>query len=75
MVAVWNLTSPSPNRGATSLPDFLFPKENLMSALTLIVILIGLPVSTWALWFVIEFVRYTFSGEYELDKRLRDICK
>ena len=46
-----------------------------MSALTLIAILIGAPVSIWALWFVIEFVRYIFSGEYELDKRLRDICK
>ena len=46
-----------------------------MSALTLIAILIGAPVSIWALWFVIEFVRYIFSGEYELDKRLRDVCK
>lgn len=46
-----------------------------MSAMTLIAILIGLPVSIWALWFVIEFVRYIMSGEYELDKRLRDICK
>ena len=46
-----------------------------MSALTLIAILIGVPVSVWALCFVIEFVRYIFSGEYEMDKRLRDVCK
>lgn len=46
-----------------------------MFALTFIAILIGLVVLGWAVWFVVEFVRYTLSGEYEMDKRLRDICK
>mgnify|MGYP001212114501 FL=1 len=26
----------------------------------------------WALWFVIELVRYIASGEYEMDERMRD---
>ena len=29
----------------------------------------------WAFWFVIEFIRYVLSGEYEMDKRLREISK
>ncbi len=43
-----------------------------------ITILLGLPallILGWAAWFVIEFVRYLVSGEYEADKRLRDICR
>ena len=35
-----------------------------MSALTLIAILFALPVFGWAVWFVIEFIRYIVSGEY-----------
>ena len=46
-----------------------------MSALLILAVLIGLVVLGWAVWFVVEFVRYTLSGEYEMDKRLRDICK
>ena len=46
-----------------------------MSVLTLIAILLGVPFVLWAFWFVIEFLRYTLSGEYEMDKRLHDICK
>lgn len=26
----------------------------------------------WALWFLIELVRYIASGEYEMDERMRD---
>ena len=44
-----------------------------MSALTLIAILIALAIFGWAVWFVIEFSRYVTSGEYEIDKRLREI--
>jgi len=40
-----------------------------MSALTLIAIL----VLSWAVWFVIELVRYIMNGEDEVDKRLRNI--
>lgn len=46
-----------------------------MSVLTLIAILIVLAIFGWAIWFVIEFVRYIFSGEYEIDKRLREISQ
>lgn len=46
-----------------------------MSAFTLFSILIALLMLGWAIWFVIEWLRYVLSGEYELDKRLRDICK
>ncbi len=46
-----------------------------MSALTVLAILVALLVLGWAVWFLIEFLRYTLSGEYEMDKRLRDICK
>jgi hypothetical protein len=29
----------------------------------------------WAVWFVVEFVRYLASGEYEIDQRLRQLDK
>lgn len=29
----------------------------------------------WAVWFVIRFIQYIASGEYEVDQRLRDIRK
>ena len=40
---------------------------------TTLALLIALFVLGWAIWFVIEFIRYIASGEYEMDKRLRDI--
>lgn len=46
-----------------------------MSALTLIAIGIAMLVLGWAIWFVIELIRYIASGEYEVDKRLRDISR
>ena len=46
-----------------------------MSALTLIAILIALAIFGWAIWFVIELIRYITSGEYEIDKRLRKISQ
>ncbi len=44
-----------------------------MSALTLIAILVAILVFGWAIWFVIELIRYIVSGEYEVDQRLRNI--
>ena len=44
-----------------------------MSALTLIAILSAILVFGWAIWFVIELIRYIVSGEYEVDQRLRNI--
>ena len=29
----------------------------------------------WAVWFILRFIQYVGSGEYEMDQRLRDICK
>ena len=40
---------------------------------TVLAILIAVPILSWAIWFVIELIRYVASGEYEIDKRLRDI--
>ncbi len=44
-----------------------------MSALTLIAILIAILPLGWAIWFVIELVRYIVTGEYEMDQRLKNI--
>jgi hypothetical protein len=46
-----------------------------MSTLIIITILISLLVSGWAVWFTFEFIRYVVSGEYEIDKRLRDVIR
>ena len=46
-----------------------------MSALTMIAILIATVFLTWAIWFVIELIRYIVSGEYEVDQRLRNISR
>lgn len=46
-----------------------------MSPLTIILILLALIILGWAAWFVIEFVRYLVTGEYETDKRLQDISR
>jgi len=40
---------------------------------TVLAVLIAIPVLSWVIWFVIELIRYVASGEYEIDKRLRDI--
>lgn len=46
-----------------------------MSAFTIFLLMIFLLILGWAVWFVIEWLRYILSGEYNIDKRLRDICK
>jgi hypothetical protein len=43
-----------------------------MSALTISVAIL---ILIWAVWFIIRFIKYVSSGEYEMDQRLRDICK
>ena len=42
---------------------------------TVLTLLIAVPTLSWAIWFVIEFIRYVLSGEYEMDKRLREISQ
>ena len=46
-----------------------------MSVLTLIAILVAILVFGWAIWFVIELIRYIVTGEYEVDQRLRNISR
>jgi len=46
-----------------------------MNAFTTFLLVIALFILSWAVWFVLEFLRYLISGEYEIHKRLRDICK
>ena len=46
-----------------------------MSTLTLSAILIIALFLSWTTWFVIEFIRYLVTGEYEVDQRLRDISR
>ena len=36
-------------------------------------LLIGVPLGLYVLWFIGEFIRYTASGEYAVDKRLRKV--
>ena len=38
-----------------------------------LLIIIGVPLGLYILWFVIEFIRYLASGEYAVDKRLRKV--
>jgi hypothetical protein len=35
--------------------------------------ILAIPILGWAVWFVIESIRYIASGEYEMDQRLRNI--
>ena len=39
----------------------------------ILLLIIGVPLGLYILWFVIEFVRYLASGEYAVDKRLRKV--
>jgi hypothetical protein len=29
----------------------------------------------WALWFIVRMIHYIRSGQYQIDQRLREICK
>lgn len=44
-----------------------------MSTLTILAILSAALLLGWAIWFVIELVRYIVTGEYEIDQRLKNI--
>lgn len=46
-----------------------------MSTLTLIGTLLAILVLSWAVWFVIELVRYILNDEDEIDQRLRNISR
>lgn len=46
-----------------------------MSAFNIFTIIIGALVLLWAIWFMVRLIQYVRSGEYEMDQRLRDICR
>ncbi|MFZ5886021.1 MAG: hypothetical protein ACOYYF_01000 [Chloroflexota bacterium] len=46
-----------------------------MSVFTILIISAAALILIWAVWFVIAMIRYIASGQYEMDKRLRDICR
>ena len=46
-----------------------------MSALTLFASIIASVFLIWAVWFIISMTLYIRSGQYDTDKRLREICK
>ena len=46
-----------------------------MSAFTLFASIIATLILIRAAWFIIRFIQYVGSGEYEMDQRLHDICK
>jgi hypothetical protein len=46
-----------------------------MSALTLFASIIATLILIWAVWFIVSMIIYIRSGQYETDKRLREICK
>ena len=46
-----------------------------MSVSTFIVIFLFALMVLWALWFIVSMIHYIRSGQYEIDQRLRDICK
>ena len=46
-----------------------------MSIFTLINIFLFALMILWALWFIVSLIRYIRSGHYQIDQRLRDVCK
>ena len=40
-----------------------------------LLLIIGVPLGLYGLWFIGEFIRYTRSGEYAVDKRLRKVTR
>ena len=46
-----------------------------MSALTIFTSIIATLILIWAIWFIVRLIQYVGSGEYEMDQRLRNICK
>ena len=38
-------------------------------------LIIGIPLGLYGLWFIGEFIRYIRSGEYTVDKRLKKVTR
>jgi hypothetical protein len=45
-----------------------------MSTLVLAGIVLAILVLSWAVWFMIELVRYIINDENQIDQRLRKFC-
>ena len=41
----------------------------------ILLLIIGVPLGLYGLWFIGEFIRYIRSGEYAVDKRLRKVTR
>lgn len=46
-----------------------------MSVSTFLVMFLFALMVLWALWFIVRMFHYIQSGQYEIDQRLRDVCK
>ena len=46
-----------------------------MFALTIFASIIAALFLIWAVWFIVSLIRYIRSGQYQIDQRLRDVCK
>ena len=46
-----------------------------MSTLTIFASIIATLFLIWAVWFIVSMIIYIRSGQYDTDKRLREICK
>jgi hypothetical protein len=77
MVAVRYLIILSLYRGATKdRSPISFSKGNqIMSTLTILGISVSIIILVWAIWFIVRLIQYVSSGEYDVDKRLNDICR
>jgi hypothetical protein len=77
MVAVRHLIIHFPYRGATEdRSPISFSKGNqTMSTLTILGISVSILILVWAIWFIVRLIQYVVSGEYEVDKRLKDVCR
>ena len=41
----------------------------------ILLLIIGVPLGLYGLWFIGETIRYIRSGEYTVDKRLRKVTR
>ncbi len=46
-----------------------------MNTLNILFGILALLVLLWAIWFVIGFIRYIRSGDYDVDKRLQEVSR
>jgi hypothetical protein len=46
-----------------------------MDILFAFAIVTAILILVWSVWFIVRLIQYISSGEYEIDQRLREICK